>query len=111
MKEKIDKFKFVTPTIEYKKKAIKYIKEHQKYKSKINGSGYLANYLNDYEGWLKILEYEKYRKVTTTEVPSETFFLVRIRDNKIIGMLNLRTAMNEKVKNSYGTIGYGIRPE
>ena len=41
MKFKNEKFKLVTPTIKYKRKAIKYIKEHKKYNSRINGSGLL----------------------------------------------------------------------
>ena len=55
---------------------------------------------------------EEERNIVPSEesVPTETFFLVRENDSKIIGMINIRLAMNEKVRNSYGTIGYGIRP-
>ena len=55
MRCKEEKFKLIIPNLEYKKKAIKYIKEHNKYKSPINGSGLLYEYLNDYEGWLRKL--------------------------------------------------------
>lgn len=55
---------------------------------------------------------EKERNIVPSEesVPTETFFLIRETDNKIVGMMNIRLALNEKVRNSYGTIGYGIRP-
>lgn len=111
MRNKEEKFKLVIPTTEYKKKAIKYIKEHNKYHSEIIGSGFLYMYLKDYEGWLSKLEQERNIKFSSTEVPSETFFLVRINDDKIIGMVNIRTKTNDKVKNSFGNIGYGIRPK
>lgn len=111
MRDKEEKFKLVVPTLEYKKKAIKYIKEHNKYKSKINGSGLLYEYVNDYEGWLKKLEYERSIITDKIYVPNETFFLIRVNDDKIIGMVNLRLELNERVKNSYGSIGYGIRPK
>ena len=111
MRCKEEKFKLIIPNLEYKKKAIKYIKEHNKYKSPINGSGLLYEYLNDYEGWLRKLEYERNIVADRTYVPNETFFMVRANDDKIIGMVNLRLELNERVKNSYGSIGYGIRPK
>lgn len=111
MKEKEEKFRLVVPTEKYKRKAIKYIKEHNKYNSRINGSGLLYEYINDYEKWLKKLEYERNIVADNVFVPNETYFLVRENDDKIIGMVNLRTELNERVKNSYGSIGYGIRPK
>lgn len=111
MKIKNEKFKLVIPTIKYKRKAIKYIKEHNKYNSRINGSGLLYEYINDYEKWLEKLEYERNIVADNVFVPNETYFLVRENDDKIIGMVNLRTELNERVKNSYGSIGYGIRPK
>ena len=111
MKFKNEKFKLVIPTIKYKRKAIKYIKEHNKYKSRINGSGLLYEYIYDYEKWLKKLDYERNIVADNVFVPNETYFFVRENDDKIIGMVNLRTELNERVKNSYGSIGYGIRPK
>jgi len=71
----------------------------------------LYEYLDDYEGWLKKLDYERNIVADNVFVPNETYFFVRTRDQKIIGMVNLRTKLNERVKNSYGSIGYGIRPK
>ena len=39
-----------------------------------------------------------------------TIFFVRINDNKIIGMINIRLALNERLKKIGGNIGYCIRP-
>lgn len=111
MRNKDEKFELVVPTIKYKRKAIKYIKEHNKYGSRINGSGMLYEYLDDYKGWLKKLEHEKNILTDKVYVPNETYFLVRKNDKRIIGMVNLRTELNEYVKNSYGSISYGIRPK
>lgn len=43
-------------------------------------------------------------------VPNKTFFLIRCEDNKIVGMINIRLELNEKLKNSGGHIGYSVRP-
>ena len=44
------------------------------------------------------------------KVPAETYFLVRESDNKIVGMINIRLVLNERLRKEGGHIGYGIRP-
>ena len=106
----MEKFYFEVPTIERKKDAIEYINEHYEYKSNINGTGGLHRYLDNYEGWLEKLE-KDYTMVPNEErVPARTFFLVRENDNRIVGMINIRTALNERLRKGGGHIGYGIRP-
>ena len=106
----MEQFRLIKPTLEYENQAIEYIKEHYEYKSEINGVAGLDRYLEDYEGWLEKLE--KYRNLEATEekVPEETFFLIRVNDNKIIGMIDIRLALNEKLRKFAGHIGYSIRP-
>lgn len=103
-------FELVTPTIEYKEKAIAFINEFYEYKSDINGVGGLYRYLDNYEGWLEKLENDRKQPVTEERVPTETYFLVRKEDEKIIGMINIRLALNEKFRKINGNIGYCIRP-
>ena len=43
-------------------------------------------------------------------VPAETFFLIRENDNKIVGMIDIRLALNDFLKKYGGNIGYSIRP-
>lgn len=43
-------------------------------------------------------------------VPGYTYFLIRNEDDKIVGMINIRSPLNEELKRSGGNIGYGIRP-
>lgn len=106
----MEKLKQVKPTKEYEKQAIEYIKEFYEYNSEINGVGGLHRYLEDYDGWLKKLENDRNRIPNEEKVPAETYFLVREKDNKIVGMINIRLALNEKLKKYGGNIGYSIRP-
>lgn len=106
----MEKFKFVIPTIEWKKKAIDFINEFYKYNSNINGTGGLQRYLDNYEGWLEKLEEDYTRQPSEEKVPARTYFFVRESDNKIIGMINIRLALNESLKKYGGHIGYSIRP-
>lgn len=106
----MEKLKHVRPTKEYELQAIDYINEFYKYKSEINGTGSLHKFLDDYDRWLLKLEEDRSRIPTEDKVPAETFFLVREIDNKIVGMINIRLVLNEKLKKFGGHIGYSIRP-
>ena len=98
------------PTIERKDDAIDFIKEFFKYDSNIHGSGSLRRYVDDYEGWLLKLEKDYTNPVTEETVPARTYFLIRNTDNKIVGMNNIRLALNKQLEEHGGHIGYSIRP-
>ncbi len=106
----MERFYLEVPSISRKADAIDYINENIQYKSDINGVGGLDRFVDDYEGWLVKLE-EDYSRIPNEErVPGRTYFLVRESDNRIIGMINIRLSLNEKLRNYGGNIGYGIRP-
>lgn len=98
------------PSLRRKEEAIDYIREFQKYGSDTNGVGGLSRYLDDYEGWLEKLEKDYVRVPSEEHVPARTYFLVRNSDDRIVGMINIRLALNEKLRNYGGNIGYSIRP-
>lgn len=106
----MERFKHVKPTIEYKRQAIEYIQEFYECNSRINGASGLQKYLDNYEKWLDELEEKRNRVADEEEVPSEEFFLVRENDNKIVGLVNIRLALNEDLRKHGGNIGYSIRP-
>ncbi len=106
----MEKFFLEEPSIERKDEAINYINEFLEYNSQINGVGGLDSYLDDYEGWLQKLEEDYLREPNEDKVPARTYFLVRLSDNKIVGMINIRLVLNEKLRQGSGHIGYSIRP-
>lgn len=106
----MERFYFEVPSIERKEEAIDYIKEFRAYQSNINGSGGLPRYLDNYEEWLFQLEEDVSRIPSEEKVPARTYFFVRESDSKIVGMINIRLALNERLKKVGGHIGYSIRP-
>lgn len=105
--------KLVFPNIRYKDKAIAYINEFYEYQSDINGSGALDRFLNEstYEAWLeKVLADIDIANVEKPKVPALTYFYVREDDDKIVGMVNIRIALNDFLREEGGHIGYSIRP-
>ena len=106
----MEKFYYEVPSIDRKQDAIDYIEEFNRYNSEVQGAGCLQRYLDDYEGWLEFLEKDKRIIPSEDDVPTETFFLVRESDNKIVGMTNIRTGMNKDWSQWRGHIGFSIRP-
>ncbi|MBE5905210.1 MAG: GNAT family N-acetyltransferase [Lachnospiraceae bacterium] len=105
--------KLVFPTLEYKDKAIEYIKEFYEYGSEINGSGSLDRFLKEstYEEWLKkVIASLDIANIPEEKVPAITYFYVREEDERIVGMVNIRLALNDFMRQEAGHIGYSVRP-
>ena len=103
-------FKLVKPELCYKKSAILYIKELLSYNSAIHGTGFLDRYLESsgYEEWLDEIRYLEFNS-DSSNVSASTFFMVDDNDF-IIGMVNIRHTLNDKLLFHGGNIGYSIRP-
>ena len=106
----MERFYFEIPGISRKEDAIDYIREFLEYGSEINGAGGLHRYLDDYEGWLEKLNMDYTMVPGEERVPARTYFLVRESDSRIVGMINIRLALNERLSHYGGHIGYSIRP-
>ena len=106
----MERFCFEVPGLERRDDAVAYIREFQEYGSEINGVGGLHRWLDDYEGWLEKLNADYTREPSEEKVPARTYFLVREGDQRIVGMINIRLALNEKLRRYGGHIGFSIRP-
>ena len=105
--------RLIFPTIDYKDKAAEYIKEFYEYDSEINGTGALDRFLQEstYEKWLE----ERIRamdiaNMRENKVPDLTYFYVSESDDRIVGMINIRLALNDFLRKEGGHIGYSVRP-
>ena len=105
----MERLRHVVPSMEHMEKCIDYIQEHINVGSHINGSGGLDRYLDNYQGWLDKLEQDRMCIPSEQRVPAETYYLVNEQD-RIIGMINIRLCLNERLMKCGGHIGYGIRP-
>ncbi len=105
--------KLIFPSICYKEKAKEFIQEFLDCSSEINGSGALDWYLENstYEAWLeKALADIDIANIPQSRVPALTYFYVREEDDKIVGMINIRLALNDFLRTEGGHVGYCIRP-
>ena len=105
--------KLVLPDMTYKDRAIEYINEFYTYGSQINGSGSLDRFLREstYEQWLAKLRSDMdIANLPPAKVPALTYFFLREEDEKIVGMVNIRLALNDFLSSWGGHIGYSVRP-
>ena len=105
--------KFILPCKEYEQKAIDFIQEFYDYKSEINGTGGLDSFLkkSTYSEWLeKVIKDLDIANIPDGRVPAYTYFYVRENDDKIIGIINIRLALNDFLRKEGGHIGYSVRP-
>ena len=105
----------VKPSMEHEKQAINFIDEVEKVdldeNIRYSGMSSLQEYKNNYGEWLNKLEiYSKKETIPDGKVVDNTFFTVRKRDNKIVGIISIRHELNEYLYNFGGHIGYSILP-
>ena len=105
----------VIPTKEYEQQAINLIEEVDKSdldnNIRFSGFGNLEEYKNNYDEWL-IYNEKQLKKETLKEgrVTANTFFTIRKKDNKLVGIINIRHELNDYLFNYGGHIGYSILP-
>ena len=106
----MERFYYEVPSLARREDAYAYLAEFAKYGSRLNGAGGINHFPEDYEGWLRMTEARTVMVPSERRVPSRQFFFVRESDRKIIGMINIRLALNETLSSYGGHIGYSIRP-
>ena len=110
----MEQFYLEIPSSKRKNEIIDYFDEFVMYNSDINGSGGLDKILSGYtfeqalDRCLNMRNEEYAKKLGRCQ--AKTFLLIRANDNKIIGTINIRWNLTEKLKQFGGNIGYGIRP-
>ncbi len=103
--------KLVFPTEKYKTQVEEYLREHyENGEYSLNGVGGLDR-IKDFDKWL-IKVRNDIREETCGEgkCPATLFLAIRNDDEKLIGMLQIRHYLTERLLKDCGHIGDGVRP-
>jgi predicted acetyltransferase len=101
--------KLIKPTIEYKNEYLDMVAEWRATGEPFTPFS-LAEDPSDFEAMLtRLAGYTRGVGVREGFVPNSTFWLVR-DDRKVLGAVNVRHYLNDRLKFSGGHIGYGVRP-
>ena len=106
-----DELELVFPTKEHKKQVEEYLQEFfDNGENEIAGDGGLDR-IKDFDKWLEKIQNDLYINTIDKDKISATLYLtIRKSDKKIVGNLQIRHCLNEKLLNYGGHIGDSIRP-
>ena len=106
--KKNDELKLIIPTLEYKEQVMEYRKIFLENNEKLSGCAELEN-VETYEEWI---DFDNRRaKIYGKEyVPSTVCLCIRVKDNKLVGIIDFRHDLTDFLLNYGGNIGYSIHP-
>lgn len=104
----MESIKLVKPTKEYEKQVMEYKKEFLKNNSSFDGCAGLEEVKN-YDEWLKFEE-RLANKYGNEYVQSTVYLAIRIKDNKVIGIMDFRHTLSDYLLKYGGNIGYSVLP-
>ena len=103
-----EELKLVEPTLEYKEQVMEYRRRFLENNDQLHGTARLEE-VTTYEEWL---EFDKraLEKYGENYVPSTVCLCIRVKDNKLVGIIDFRHDLTEFLLNYGGNIGYSIHP-
>ncbi len=100
----------VKPTFEYQNQIMEYKKEFLDYHDSLHGGSGLQD-ISDFGSWMNHLEdMATPDRLPEGRVLSSEYLSIRLSDQKLVGMVNIRHYLNEELSKFGGHIGYSIRP-
>lgn len=105
-----EEIRLIKPTLELEKEALEYRQEHFDFGERVINGSELFDKIISYDEWLaKVVANASAETVDPNWVLTDTFFAVRVSDNKIVGIADLRYHLNNFLKD-FGNCGYSVRP-
>lgn len=110
-KSKIEELELVFPTPEYKNQVEEYLQEFfDNGEYEIAGDGGLDR-IKNFDKWLRKVQNDLSEKnIEDNRIPATLYLTVRKSDNKVVGNLQIRHKLNEKLLQYGGHIGDSVRP-
>ena len=100
----------IRPTGEYAEQIRAYREEFLAVGDSMDGTGALRR-IEDPEEYIRLCaDYEDEAKVPPDRVPATQLLYIRRRDNRLVGMLQVRHRFNAYLEVYAGHIGYSVRP-
>jgi len=103
----MDAIKLIFPSKEYKDQLIQFKKILLKSHNPFHGTGQMADYPID--KWIdRVADHRKGLSLDGGLVPATLFMAIRESDNQVIGLIQIRHMLNEKLLRAGGNIGYSL---
>ena len=103
-----EELKLEIPTMEYKEQVMEYRKIFLENNESFDGCAGLEE-INLYEEWIDF-DNRLSKKYGKDFVPSTVYLAIRVKDNKLVGIIDFRHYLSEFLFNYGGNIGYSVLP-
>ncbi len=106
----VEEFKLIIPGIEYAQQIREFKLEFIKNNSSMDGCSSLSLCNTPEEFILNCIKYSSKDTVPSFLLPTSLFMMIRLIDNRLIGMIDIRHYLNDYLYMYGGNIGFSIRP-
>ena len=106
----MNEYKLIKPSAEYADQIAEYRREFLDAGDSMDGCGSLRQTENPREFIRKCLDYESPETLPSDKVIATQFLFVRLSDDRLVGMLQVRHYFNDYLSKFGGHIGYSVRP-
>ena len=103
-----ERLELVIPTMEYKEQVMEYRKIFLENNESFDGCAGLED-CNTYEEWLDF-DNRLSKKYGESYAPSDVYLGVRKKDNKLVGIIDIKKVLTDFLYNYGGNIGYSVIP-
>ncbi|NFV14023.1 GNAT family N-acetyltransferase [Clostridium sporogenes] len=101
--------KLIFPSKEYQNQILEYKKEFQSEGEIMAGTAGLEK-VENLDEWFSMLNNNSKEEILANGfVPASTYLAIRLVDNKLIGIIDIRHRLNDYLLQSGGHIGYSVR--
>lgn len=105
----MEELRLAVPSIEYVDQIFAYRQEFLDNQDSLNGTASLLKFENPLE-WLNWIAKTASKETCPSDmVPGSEFLCIRVLDNRVVGMVNIRHCLNDFLLQYGGHIGYSIR--
>jgi len=105
----MDQLKLIVPTADYRDQILAYKDEFMENGDSLDGTAGLSK-TDAIDDWFAALkDNASEQTVRPGLVPASTFLGIRVRDNRIVGMIDIRRRLNDYLLQFGGNIGYSVR--
>jgi predicted acetyltransferase len=109
MQSRDDEIILVEPTTSHKQAVLEYRDEFTQNGETVHGSGDIER-AESFETWLQACIDGKHEATMPKDrVPATQYLAIRVSDNRLVGMLQIRHSLNKYLKQHGGHIGYSVR--
>ena len=106
-----DELKLVLPSPAYADQIAAYRREFLERGDSMDGTGSLRRCEDIADWFANVAAYANPATVPEGKVQSTQFLCIRERDDRLVGMIDVRHRLNEHLRQYAGNIGYSVRPD